>query len=56
MFAFVVNSLIFLMVFSNQSEMVICLPSTLDMNKLPIVHVKLTVPPWNRIIEGTDFD
>lgn len=33
-----------------------CLPSTLDMNKLPTVHVKLTVPPLSRIVEGTVFN
>lgn len=33
-------------------EMVECLPSTLDMDKLPIVRIKLSEQPLSKIIEG----
>lgn len=29
-----------------------CLPSTLNMNTLPTVRVKLSVPPLSEIVEG----
>lgn len=56
MFTFVVHSLIYLIIFSKQSKITECLPSTLDMNKLPTVRVKLTAPPLSQIVEGTDLN